>query len=752
MDSDKLFNLIKEHKWDEFEKEIKANNILDLNIRDAQNNYLLTYLIIFNKPKLVKLILESGANIDIIDNEGKSVLFIPIKFNYQDIIDILLEFNKDNIGISITDIRDKTNNIPLHYSIEYNNITSLHKLLKSGSGSNLYSMNSNGFNSLHSAVYTRSLKACELLIKFGIDVNARCKTGETALHIACNFELVNIVELLLANGANPNIQDWEHEFTPLHYAVGLNNRQIIKLLLDNKVDVNLQDIVANTVVHYAISDKNLEVLSMIMKKYPDINLNLWNYDGKTPLVLLLEVEPDNIWEYMELILPSSNVNIQDNNGNTGLHLICVREHWEEFSELIIKKKLDIFIKNKANVRPIDLIKKNKIDQFIDLVSSSYIYRLRNTPDAQWANSWENLCKTELGIKLLDEEVQIIKNSGASKSTINKFNKMIKGTESDKFDICKQIAKDKIIELVENPSTCSKSFPVKREYMCLKITEGQTWGMCTFTGTTLDILIGLIYLLKKHPKACSTFPKNFSGNKELCQFYQSTGIIVNSHCELLNFEVVWVNRKIYLGEHFYENFAKCLKNTNVQFIIVPIGIELKEGSHANYLLYDKSINEIERFEPHGFNIPVGFNYDPNLLDDILELRIKEIDSTIKYIRPKDYLPKVGFQQLDIYENNKKRIGDPGGFCALWTIWYIDMRISNIKFSRDVLVKNMIQTIKAQNISFKNLIRNYSKDILEIRDNILSKASMDINDWLNDNYTSDQYQIILDELARELGQIS
>ena len=43
------------------------------------------------------------------------------------------------------------------------------------------------------------------------------------------------------------------------------------------------------------------------------------------------------------------------------------------------------------------------------------------------------------------------------------------------------------------------------------------------------------------------------------------------------------------------------------------------------------------------------------------------------------------------------------------------------------------IKSNNISFKNLIRNYSNNIVNIRDTLLASINIDINDWLNDNIT-------------------
>ncbi len=60
--------------------------------------------------------------------------------------------------------------------------------------------------------------------------------------------------------------------------------------------------------------------------------------------------------------------------------------------------------------------------------------------------------------------------------------------------------------------------------------------------------------------------------------------------------------------------------------------------------------------------------------------------------------------------------------------------------------MIKYIKMKNISFKNLIRNYSKEIISIRDKILKNADININDWLNDHYNEKQITAVIDEYKK------
>lgn len=748
----KLFESLKNNDIDEFKKILNSDNDIDVNIRDENNNYLVVHAVHMVNYEIIDLLVKRGARLDITDNDNRSILYIPIDRNLIKLLKFLLEKSKDSIGIPIVDIRDKNDNIPLHYAIHHKNIEAIKILLDNGS--NINSSDKEGQNALHLAIYTRSFDICKLIISNGININARYGTGETALHIACNLQLIDIIKLLIINKIDINRQDYEHEYTALHYSVNLNNKEIVSILLNSGADPNLQDTYGNTAIHYCIIEEHLEILELINnnKKYA-INFNLWNIDGKIALHLLLEKFPERVIDYLHIMLKDSNINIQEGReGNSCMHYLCKYNLWQHFTQILQTKKIDIFICNRSGIRPIDIVMKlddnGSPDIFLDMITMSYITRLR-IQDEEWETRWENLCKKELYDISETDLKELTDNNIRLKNTIdNKQNK------NKKQDLCVQIVKQKLLNILKSKddARCSvPSFPQRKNAICIRLTEGTPLLFCTFTGSTMDILFGLIFLLNKHKNTCSTLTKNFIENKELCKFYRSIGIIMNTRCEFLNFEIVWVQYKLHLVENFINNVSKCLQTTDKRFVIFPIGIELREGSHANYLIYDRVLNEIERFEPHGATIPIGLNYNSELLDGLLEARFKNIIPDIVYVRPSDYLPKIGFQLLDVIETKQKHIGDPGGFCAMWSIWYTDMRITYADVPRTKLVGKLLKSLRKNNISFKNMIRNYAAGILAIRDRTFKKANIDINHWLNDTYTEEQFNIILSELDKEINRI-
>src|SRR5277367_6813405 len=99
-----LFELIRNHKWDDFNRVLDSDDTVDINVRDTQFNYLLTYAIRFNKIDIVKKLLKRGAKYDIVDRMERSIIYDALESNFEEIITELLKYSKDNVGISIPDI------------------------------------------------------------------------------------------------------------------------------------------------------------------------------------------------------------------------------------------------------------------------------------------------------------------------------------------------------------------------------------------------------------------------------------------------------------------------------------------------------------------------------------------------------------------------------------------------------------------------------------------------------------------------
>jgi ankyrin repeat protein len=727
----KLFDLIINHKDDLFIDQInkiKDNPLFDIDIRDDNGLHFLNYAIISNNTKIVKFLIDLGARLDIENLDESSILRIPILYGYNEMLELLLAADIKSIGTSIVSHRDKHYRIPLHYAIISKNIKAINLLLSYKSNPNI--TDKDGYNSLFHSVRSRSLEICKIILPLISNINARSVNGENALHVACNYKLHSIAELLIKAGININAYDNNNEITPLHYSILIGDSVLVELLISNHANINVQDAHGNTPLHYAILENKNEILDLILDKSVVVEkliFNLWNIHGEIPLHVYLKNRKDENG-YISLLIKKSNLNLQDKNGNSCLYYIVVEGLWKKYTDILLKKKLDIFTKNKQGNRVIDLISESEYKQFMDLVVDSYMYNLKHLGKS-WTDEWDIICAKSF-----------------NDLTENERNKISKGNLNDDVFIkkCKIGIHEKIEKLLkqkdkEKEPCHQMSYPIVKPVICVNINEGQNLSFCTFTGNLLDVLIGIVYLLKTHKNVCAVSPSNPN------ELFSTSGN--RSKYELSNFEIIWSNKKLTMTRNFKENFQMCVKSK--RFVIIPLGIEMNNASHSNYLVYDSFKKELERFETYGAGFSLyGTYYNPELLDELLQSKFQEIDNEIKYIRPNEYLPKISFQLFDIVEKEKKRIHDPVGFCSLWSIWWVDQRLTYQDIDRKDLAEILINLIKRQGASFKNMIRNYSLRIIKIRDKLLHKSKMNINDWINDQYDNKQYFQLIDNIYAEL----
>lgn len=144
--------------------------------------------------------------------------------------------------------RDKFGNTPLHIAAEHNKPEIAALLLANGADVNAKVSNESrnaGQTPLTLALNSYEHKEMlELLLTHGAEVNV-LSSGMTPLSIAVNRNLSDDVELLLANGADP---DWQGL---LHFAVLHDRTKILEILLDYGADPNAKDWAGHTALYYA---------------------------------------------------------------------------------------------------------------------------------------------------------------------------------------------------------------------------------------------------------------------------------------------------------------------------------------------------------------------------------------------------------------------------------------------------------------------------------------------------------------------
>jgi ankyrin repeat protein len=703
-----IFNLIKSHQYDKLITLIKEDETLDLNILDETNTYLIQYVILFRQKDLLALLITRNCKLDILDSEGNSIFYIPIKFGYNDIVRLLINFSNVVIGIPLLELQDDRLNIPLHYAIIYNKYDIIDEILDSNFNINF--KNINGDTSLHLIV--KNLKSDKLylltkLLNKKIGLNHINNLGQNALHIAAENNNIEIAKILLENNINIDIQTIDDHLTPLIIATIHNNIEFCELLLKYNPNIDSQDIYGNSVLNHSILNKSKQMIKLY---YDKINVDLLNISGQNSINLFFNnnYELDKLDQYyFREILKKSKLNIQNNQGKTTWHYLTSNDIWEKYADIFLDKKNKIFIQDLEGITPYEIIKTkfgNKMNKFIDLIANSFYNYILKNPTQEFSF---------IGIS----------NNGK------------------KEDIMKKIKK----YIVDDHISCPE---IKKSY-CINEEKYENIKFSSYVGISLDIVCGLIYIKNKFDIVETSLTKKFIKNEVLENYYKTNGIQRGKFSDFLNFELIWSFHKLFIPTIFKDLIDKFKSNEKKKYLVIPIGIELTNGAHANILLYNKLENELERFEPYGKDYPPGFNYNPKSLDISLKNLFSNFfendKNPLKYFSPFDYETKIGLQLLDSYEYSKeKNIGDPGGFCAAWSLWYIEMRINNNSILRNEIINKLITHIRMKQIPFRTVIRNFTKNIIDIRDKILLNGKIDINNWLNDNFSEEQWNIIINNI--------
>lgn len=173
------------------------------------------------------------------------------------------------------------------------------------------------------------------------------------IHWACEKNNLQLLIILLENGANPDIQNSQGK-TPLHLA----SMQLAQLLFQFRANCNLPDYNGNTPLHYACdkftfnSDKKIELIQLYVANGADVNQR--NSQGKTPF--FVSCDTDNI-DIVRFLISEIHVdvNIPDNEGNTPLHSACSLRNLEIIQILLFETNANTNIRNNNGLTPIELV-------------------------------------------------------------------------------------------------------------------------------------------------------------------------------------------------------------------------------------------------------------------------------------------------------------------------------------------------------------------------------------------------------------
>ena len=206
------------------------------------------------------------------------------------------------------------------------------------------------------------------LLKNGLDVNEHSPSKDrlTALHYAVIYNQSNIVQVLLANGADINVVDYAG-YTPLHAVAQHGHKEIVALLLEKGEKINATNTCSDTPLHVAAKHGHKDVVALLLEKGEEINAtNTW---GHTPFHFAAEVGDKDVVAL--LLEKGANVNATttDTWGDTPLHL-AARFGYKEVVALLIEKGADVNAADSDSETPLMLANQKNHTEIVKLLQQA----------------------------------------------------------------------------------------------------------------------------------------------------------------------------------------------------------------------------------------------------------------------------------------------------------------------------------------------------------------------------------------------
>ena len=174
---------------------------------------------------IVKLLVENGTRINVVDFRGNNALMVALHHNKANIAKYLLESSKIDVLM-----RNHMNENCLFAAISCADPAwFVRELVKRGCSVN--QRNSENLTPLHLAVDNDCTEVTDVLLENGGDVNALTNEDYTHLHTCASAGYTDIIRLLLLYGANIDAEN-EDKQTPLAVAIDCENYETAAILLD----------------------------------------------------------------------------------------------------------------------------------------------------------------------------------------------------------------------------------------------------------------------------------------------------------------------------------------------------------------------------------------------------------------------------------------------------------------------------------------------------------------------------------------
>ncbi|XP_041355392.1 uncharacterized protein LOC121373015 [Gigantopelta aegis] len=285
--------------------------------------------------EILSYLVDEGARVDLGNENGDTPIHIAAQQKSVEIVHYLVQKRAQ------VNLQNGSGNTSLHIAAQQKSLEMMSYLVQNGAQVNL--QNESGNTSLCIAVQQRSLEIASYLVQNGAQVNIQNYSGSTSLHIAAQQKSLEIARYLVQNGAQVNLQN-KHGDSSFHIAAQQKSLEIARYLVQNGVKVNVKNKRGNTPFHIAAQHNSVDILSCIVGHGTELNLP--NKSGNTPLHLA--IQHGSVETAHWLVEKGAQIDIHNENGEIALHLaaknttfVCENNRSLAFIEHLVQNGTDI---------------------------------------------------------------------------------------------------------------------------------------------------------------------------------------------------------------------------------------------------------------------------------------------------------------------------------------------------------------------------------------------------------------------------
>jgi|GEM_PF-2250748 len=310
----------------------------NINSVDEDGKTALMHAVISNHPKIVSTLLVHNPDLDLKDSSGMSAIMYACKANNVELINMLCAHGADVSGVDIINLHmDEDDTIDYGTYIEILTILCEH-------GADINQTDEAGKSTLIHAAEKSESEIIGLLATLGADINLRDNAGSCALDYAVQDGNFDLADLLCTHGASIDHID----ITILDSMVSLTEDEycnLISVLHQHGANIHKTNAFGQNLIHIACGNMSVHILERLHGM--NIDINKQDDDGSTPLIFTLEKyhgDPRSIAIIEKLCDLGANVHMKDKTGANALT-------WAAKKKLV--EAVDVICNKVVNINHVD---------------------------------------------------------------------------------------------------------------------------------------------------------------------------------------------------------------------------------------------------------------------------------------------------------------------------------------------------------------------------------------------------------------